>query len=47
MGAIVVPNELKACERFKRLEAPVSEPKTATYGLAATCKTVIPAASVK
>ncbi len=43
-GAIVVPSELKACARFRRLDAVSGGPSTATYGLAATCKAVIPAA---
>ena len=32
-GAIVVPNELKACARFKRLDAVFAGPNTATYGI--------------
>ena len=47
MGAMAVPSELNACDKFNRLEAPISEPKAATYGLAATCNMVIPPASVK
>ena len=47
IGAIAVPRELNACDRFNLLEAPVSLPSTATYGLAATCQMVIPAANVK
>ena len=35
-GAIAVPKELKACDKFNLLEAPSSEPKTATKGFAAT-----------
>ena len=44
-GAIVVPSELKAWVRFRRLEAVRAGPSTVTYGLAATCSTVTPAAS--
>jgi hypothetical protein len=47
IGAIVVPKELKAWDKFNLLEAPTSDPQTATYGFAATCKIVIPAAKVK
>ncbi|PQV51533.1 hypothetical protein CLV33_101457 [Jejuia pallidilutea] len=47
LGAMAVPNELNACERFKRLEALSYDPNTATKGLAATCKTVMPAAKMK
>src|ERR1700730_7290960 len=43
-GAIVVPSELNAWVKFKRLEAVSGGPSTATYGLAATCSAVIPAA---
>src|SRR5580704_12070730 len=45
-GASVVPRELKACVKFRRLDAVLSGPKTATYGFADTCKMVIPAASI-
>src|ERR1700730_12435835 len=44
-GAMVVPRELNAWARFKRLAAVFGGPRTATYGFAETCKTVIPAAS--
>src|ERR1700727_305877 len=44
-GASVVPRELKACVKFKRLEAVRGGPRIATYGLAEVCKTVMPAAS--
>src|ERR1700743_1202014 len=43
-GAIVVPKELNACVRFKRLEAVRGGPRTVTYGLAEVCSTVMPAA---
>src|SRR5467141_2246825 len=43
-GKIVVPRELKACVRFKRLEAVCGFPSTATYGLAATWRIVMPVA---
>ena len=43
-GASVVPNELKACVRFKRLEAVRGGPRIATYGLAEVCRMVMPAA---
>src|SRR5215472_16156181 len=45
LGAIVVPSELNACVRSNRLEAVSGFPSTTTYGLAATCKPVMPAAS--
>src|ERR1700686_5487380 len=45
LGASVVPSELKACVRFKRLEAVRGGPRIATYGLAEVCSAVIPAAS--
>src|SRR5205823_677791 len=44
-GASVVPSELKAWVRFKRLDAVRGGPRMATYGFAEVCKTVIPAAS--
>src|SRR5712672_1286520 len=44
-GASVVPSELKACVRFKRLEAVRGGPRIATYGFAEVCSMVIPAAS--
>ena len=44
-GAMVVPSELNACVRFKRLDAVSGGPRTATYGFAATCNAVMPAAS--
>src|SRR5215467_12427061 len=44
-GASVVPSELKACVRFKRLDAVRGGPRIATYGLAEVCRMVIPAAS--
>src|SRR5258708_35316194 len=43
-GKIVVPRELKACVRFKRLEAVCGFPSTATYGFAATWRIVMPVA---
>ena len=43
---MVVPKELKAWVRFNLLEAVSGGPKTATYGFAATCKAVIPAAKI-
>ncbi len=46
-GAIAVPRELKACDKFNLLEALSSVPKTATYGFAATCNNVIPPARIK
>jgi exodeoxyribonuclease VII small subunit len=42
---MVVPSELNACVRFKRLDAVSGGPRTATYGFAATCSAVMPAAS--
>src|SRR5260221_11613176 len=45
LGASVVPSELKACVRFKRLEAVRGGPRIATYGFAEVCSMVIPAAS--
>ncbi len=47
MGAMVVPKELNACDKFNLLDAPSSLPKSATKGFAATCKIVIPPAKVK
>src|SRR5579859_7895582 len=44
-GASVVPKELKAWVKFKRLEAVRGGPRIATYGLAEVCKMVMPAAS--
>src|SRR5882724_11782357 len=44
-GASVVPSELKACVRFRRLEAVRGGPRIATYGFADVCSMVIPAAS--
>src|SRR5467141_3433366 len=43
-GKIVVPRELKACVRLKRLEAVCGLPNTATYGFAATWRMVMPVA---
>ena len=43
-GAMVVPSELNACARLRRDEAVRAGPSAATYGLAATCRTVIPPA---
>ena len=43
-GPTVVPSELKACDRFRRLEAPLGLPSSATSGLAATCSRVTPEA---
>ena len=37
-GPIVVPRELNACARFRRLAAVFSGPRMATYGFADTCK---------
>ena len=45
MGPTTVPNELNACVRFSRLDAVRAGPSTVTYGFAATCSAVIPAAS--
>ncbi len=42
---MTVPSELKAWVRFRRLDAVFDGPSTETYGLAATCSAVIPAAS--
>jgi len=47
VGAIVVPSELKAWVSVSRLDAVAASPSTVTYGLAATCKIVMPAASTK
>src|SRR6478672_7749135 len=44
-GASVVPSELKACVRFRRLEAVRGGPRIATYGFAEVCSMVMPAAS--
>src|SRR5438270_9298806 len=44
-GASVVPRELKACAKFKRLEAVRGGPRIATYGFAEVCNIVMPAAS--
>src|ERR1700745_190958 len=44
-GARNVPSELNACVRLSRLDAVSGFPKTVTYGLAATCRQVIPAAN--
>ena len=44
-GASVVPSEFSACARVSRLELVFSGPSSATYGLAATCSTVMPVAS--
>src|SRR3979411_688014 len=43
-GARNVPRELNACVRFRRLDAVSGLPSTVTYGFAATCRHVIPAA---
>src|SRR5690242_1868367 len=43
-GAMVVPSELNAWVRFRRLDAVSGLPKRPTYGFAATCRPVIPAA---
>src|ERR1017187_4610609 len=45
-GPMVVPSALNACARFSRLEAVSSGPRTVTYGLAETCRAVIPAATI-
>src|SRR5690554_1697299 len=42
IGAIVVPSELKACERFKRLDAPSGGPNKDAYGFAVICNNVNP-----
>ena len=44
-GANVVPSELKACVSVRRAEADRAGPRMATYGLAATCRMVMPEAS--
>src|SRR5580693_9138477 len=44
-GAMKVPTELNAWARFKRLDAVELGPMIVTYGLAATCTVVMPAAS--
>ncbi len=44
-GASVVPKELKACARFKRLLAVSAGPMMATNGLAAICSKVNPSPS--
>ena len=41
-GPIVVPKELKPCDKFSLLEADFSEPNMATYGLAAIWRRVNP-----
>jgi hypothetical protein len=46
-GAIVVPTELNAWVRVSRLDAVSGEPRTATYGFAATWSSVKPDASTK
>ncbi len=46
-GAIVVPNELKACVSVSREDAVSGLPSTATNGFAATWSSVMPAASTK
>src|SRR5271170_5329337 len=43
-GAIVVPSELKAWVRSSRLDAVSCLPKRSTYGLADTCRPVMPVA---
>ena len=45
IGAMVVPNELKAWARLRRLDAPSSGPSTEMYGFAATCRMVMPDAT--
>ena len=45
IGAMAVPSEFNACARVRRLELVCSGPSSATYGLAATCSTVMPVAS--
>ena len=42
---MAVPSELSACASVRRLELVCSGPSNATYGLAATCSTVMPVAS--
>ena len=44
-GAMVVPSELKAWDSVRRAEAVSGLPSTATNGLAATCRSVMPDAS--
>jgi hypothetical protein len=43
-GAMVVPSELKAWVRSRRLEAVSGLPSRSTQGLADTCRPVMPAA---
>src|SRR5664279_3245143 len=43
-GAIAVPSELNAWVSVRREDAVLEGPRSATYGLAATCNTVIPPA---
>src|SRR3954468_19802811 len=43
-GKTAVPNELNAWVKFNLLDAVSGLPSTETYGFAATCNTVIPAA---
>src|ERR1039458_4718436 len=43
---MVVPSALNACAKFSRLDAVSSGPRTVTYGLAETCRAVIPAATI-
>ena len=45
IGPATVPSELNAWVRFSRLDAVRAGPSTVTYGFAATCSAVIPAAS--
>ena len=44
-GANVVPNELKAWDKFNLDDADSSGPSTLMYGLAATCRMVMPPAT--
>ena len=45
VGKMVVPSELNACAKVRRLLAVEARPNMDTKGLATTCTVVIPAAS--
>ena len=47
IGAIVVPNELNACDRLSLPEAPSGLPNIATYGFAEICNRVKPSLNIK
>ncbi|MPN11609.1 hypothetical protein SDC9_158912 [bioreactor metagenome] len=47
IGAIVVPNELNACDRLSLPEAPSGLPNIATYGFAEICNRVKPNPNIK